>query len=83
MAIKHLITWGIGSASSGDYPLFLVTHGLSVPVAVVVPSVPGIAGERLAETFGMQREQTTAMHVLRQESGTLAVQRRYTKDFVR
>lgn len=38
MAVKHLITWGIGFSSTGDYPKFQVTRGLDIGVGVSIPA---------------------------------------------
>ncbi len=37
MAVKHLITWGIGySTPPDDYPKYLATHGMDISEAVAV-----------------------------------------------
>ena len=71
MAVKHLITWGIGYNASGDYPLFLVTHGFSIGEAAAAAGGP--AGERVTDTFA----------VLKRQTGTHALLRRVTKDLTR
>lgn len=81
MAGKHLITWGIGYNASGDYPFFLVTHGLSIREAAAATVAP--VGERLTETFVLLRRQTGEMAVLRRQTATSSLLRRITKDLTR
>ena len=71
MAVKHLVTWGIGYNASGDYPLFLVTHGLSIGTAAAAAAGPG--GERVTDTFA----------VLKRHAGTHTLLRRVTKNLTR
>ena len=70
MAIKHLMTWGIGYNASGDYPLFLVTHGFSIGGAEAAAAA-GPAGERLTATFAILKRHTADLTLVRRVTTTL------------
>ena len=83
MAVKHLITWGIGYTTSGDYPLFLVTHGLTIGVAAAVVVAVGPEGERLTANFVLLRRHAGTVAVLRRHTATGSLLRRVTRELTR
>ena len=83
MAVKHLITWGIGYNASGEYPLFLVTHGLSIGTVAAVVAAVGPGAERLTADFVLLRRHAETLTVLRRHTATGSLLRRVIRELTR